>query len=162
MHTTVAAAAAAASPLPGSKKGVRRWENGFEIHNLSMGSDPYGKLALAGKTAKVRYVGRLATNGKVFDKSGPKPFAFRLGVGQVIKGWDKGVEGMRVGDKRKLVIPPQMAYGSQKMGSIPPNSTLEFEVRTREPESAVCMHGAGRQVLFGDIWEEGGSSRLRG
>jgi FK506-binding nuclear protein len=119
---------------------VRRWENGFEIHNLSMGSDPYGKLALAGKTAKVRYVGRLATNGKVFDKSGPKPFAFRLGVGQVIKGWDKGVEGMRVGDKRKLVIPPQMAYGSQKMGSIPPNSTLEFEVRTREPESAVCMH----------------------
>lgn len=52
----------------------------------------------------------------------------RTGIGEVIKGWDVGVAGMRVGDKRKLTIPPEMAYGKDKMGSIPPNSTLEFEV----------------------------------
>ena len=66
----------------------------------------------------------------MFDTTnGKKPFSFRLGVGEVIKGWDVGVAGMRVGDKRKLVIPPQMAYGSSGVrGAIPPNATLVFDV----------------------------------
>lgn len=119
-------AAAAAQALPSAKKAVKKFENGFEIHSTNMG-DPHGKLAKSGKKVSVRYVGRLKS-GKVFDKTDKKPFQFRLGVGEVIKGWDVGVEGMRVGDKRKLVIPPQMGYGSQRTGPIPPNSTLEFDV----------------------------------
>eukprot|EP00195_Chlamydomonas_chlamydogama_P005861 CAMPEP_0202904994 /NCGR_PEP_ID=MMETSP1392-20130828/32009_1 /ASSEMBLY_ACC=CAM_ASM_000868 /TAXON_ID=225041 /ORGANISM="Chlamydomonas chlamydogama, Strain SAG 11-48b" /LENGTH=452 /DNA_ID=CAMNT_0049592893 /DNA_START=45 /DNA_END=1403 /DNA_ORIENTATION=- len=111
-----------------NKKNVRRWENGFEIEEVKMGN-ANGKLAKAGKRVLVQYVGRLKSNGKVFDKSSGKPFSFRLGVGEVIKGWDVGVEGMRVGDKRKLVIPPQFAYGTSGVkGTIPPNATLEFDV----------------------------------
>lgn len=119
----------AKTPLSARGLGKPRvFENGFEIHDLKMGQ-PDGRLARAGKKVSMRYVGRLKKNGKVFDSNTKgKPFAFRLGVGEVIKGWDRGVEGMRVGDKRKLVIPPQMAYGSQKIPGIPPNSTLEFEV----------------------------------
>jgi FK506-binding nuclear protein len=110
----------------------RKFENGFEIHDVKMGQ-PDGRVAKAGKRVSMRYVGRLAKGGKVFDSNTKgKPFAFRLGVGEVIKGWDRGVEGMRVGDKRKLVIPPQMAYGTQKLPGIPPNSTLEFDVELVE------------------------------
>jgi FK506-binding nuclear protein len=107
----------------------RIFDNGFEIHELKMGQ-PDGRVARAGKRVCMRYVGRLAKNGKVFDSNTKgKPFVFRLGVGEVIKGWDRGVEGMRVGDKRRLVVPPQMAYGAQTgIPGIPPNSTLEFEV----------------------------------
>lgn len=78
----------------------------------------------------VKYVGRLQKSGKIFDQTaGNKTFAFRLGVGEVIKGWDRGVEGMRVGDKRRLTIPPQMAYGGSGVrGTIPPNSWLTFDV----------------------------------
>lgn len=119
---TVAAEATASQ----QKKSVRRWENGFEIEELRLGR-PDGKLAKAGKVVTVSYVGRLQSTGKVFDSS--KKFNFRLGVGAVIKGWDRGVEGMRVGDKRKLTVPPQMAYGTQGVkGTIPPNAVLEFEV----------------------------------
>jgi FKBP-type peptidyl-prolyl cis-trans isomerase len=77
----------------------------------------------------VHYVGTL-TNGTVFDSSraSNQPFTFRLGVGQVIQGWDLGVPGMRVGGKRKLTIPPGLAYGNQQVGPIPPNSTLIFEI----------------------------------
>ncbi|KAF6262866.1 hypothetical protein COO60DRAFT_1267851 [Scenedesmus sp. NREL 46B-D3] len=121
-----AAAPAAAKAVPSAKKSVKRFDNGFEIHSTNNG-DPHGKLAKSGKKVWVKYVGRLKT-GKVFDKTDKKPFQFRLGVGEVIKGWDVGVEGMRVGDKRKLVIPPQMGYGSQRTGPIPPNSVLEFDV----------------------------------
>lgn len=81
----------------------------------------------AGKQVVVKYVGKLAANGRVFDQS--KSFKFRLGVGEVIKGWDRGIVGMRVGDRRRLTIPPQMAYGPKGVkGSIPPNATLVFEV----------------------------------
>ncbi|EFJ53031.1 hypothetical protein VOLCADRAFT_55081, partial [Volvox carteri f. nagariensis] len=98
------------------------------IEDVSFGN-PHGKLAKPGQKVLVRYTGRLKSNGKVFDKSGQKPFQFRLGVGEVIKGWDLGVEGMRVGDKRRLVIPPQLAYGAAGVkGTIPSNSTLEFDV----------------------------------
>mmetsp|Transcript_9686 Transcript_9686/g.26201 ORF Transcript_9686/g.26201 Transcript_9686/m.26201 type:complete len:189 (-) Transcript_9686:250-816(-) len=119
----------AAGEVKTNKKNVRRWENGFEIEELAMGQ-PNGKLAKAGKKCMMKYVGRLKSTGKVFDQTqGKKTFAFRLGVGEVIKGWDLGVQGMRVGDKRRIVIPPQLGYGSSGVkGAIPPNATLEFEM----------------------------------
>ena len=90
-----------------------------------------GDVATAGKSVTVHYVGSL-TNGTVFDasrKRGDQGFTFVLGTGQVIKGWDEGVAGMKVGGKRKLTIPPELAYGSQAVGGvIPANSTLIFEV----------------------------------
>ncbi len=88
-----------------------------------------GAEAVAGKHVTVNYLGTL-TDGTKFDSSYDRnqPFDFDLGAGQVIKGWDQGVAGMKVGGKRKLVIPPELGYGSQAAGSIPPNSTLVFEV----------------------------------
>lgn len=87
-----------------------------------------GAAAKAGDTVSVNYTGKL-TNGTVFDTSiGRAPFTFTLGVGEVISGWDLGLNGMKVGGKRSLLIPPEMAYGSQAVGPIPPNSALLFEV----------------------------------
>lgn len=86
-------------------------------------------VAKPGDTVKVHYTGWLP-NGSKFDSSVDRnqPFDFKLGAGQVIPGWDEGVAGMKVGEKRKLVIPPELGYGSRDMGPIPPNSTLVFEV----------------------------------
>lgn len=88
-----------------------------------------GAEAVAGKSITVNYIGTL-TNGTKFDSSFDRnqPFTFTLGGGQVIKGWDEGVVGMKVGGKRKLVIPPSLGYGNQAQGSIPANSTLVFEI----------------------------------
>lgn len=90
-----------------------------------------GATAVAGQSVTVNYVGSL-TNGTVFDASanhGTAGFTFNLGAGQVIKGWDQGIVGMKVGGKRKLVIPASLAYGNQAVGNvIPANSTLVFEV----------------------------------
>jgi peptidylprolyl isomerase len=89
-----------------------------------------GAEAKAGDTVTVQYVGKL-TNGTVFDASlnhGTDGFSFNLGGGQVIKGWDEGVAGMKVGGKRELIIPASLGYGAQAVGSIPANSTLIFEV----------------------------------
>ena len=89
-----------------------------------------GAEAKAGQTAVVHYTGFL-TNGTKFDSSKDRgqPFTFRLGGGQVIKGWDEGVQGMKVGGARKLTIPANLGYGAQGAGGvIPPNATLVFDV----------------------------------
>lgn len=88
-----------------------------------------GKVAKKGDTVSVFYTGKLA-NGKQFDSNvGKEPFTFTLGKGEVIKGWDEGVVGMKEGGKRKLIIPPEKAYGPQgRPPEIPPNSELHFEV----------------------------------
>lgn len=92
-----------------------------------------GAEAVAGKKIKVHYTGIL-TNGTKFDSSVDRgtPFEFTLGARQVIEGWDKGFAGMKVGGKRKLVIPAALGYGVQGSGSIPPNSTLIFDVELLE------------------------------
>jgi FKBP-type peptidyl-prolyl cis-trans isomerase len=97
------------------------------IEDLVVGN---GATAQAGQSVVVHYTGWL-TNGQKFDSSVDRndPFDFRLGAGQVIPGWDQGVAGMQVGGKRKLTIPPNLAYGSRGAGGvIPPNATLVFEV----------------------------------
>ncbi|GER35022.1 peptidyl-prolyl cis-trans isomerase [Striga asiatica] len=108
---------------------VRTFSNGLVVEEIAMGN-PAGKRATHGKKVSVRYIGKLKKNDKIFDSNvGKSPFKFRLGIGQVIKGWDVGVNGMRVGDKRRLTIPPAMGYGPK--GSppvIPPNSWLVFDV----------------------------------
>ncbi len=89
-----------------------------------------GEAAVAGKTANVHYTGWLE-NGTKFDSSVDRgqPFSFPLGAGRVIKGWDEGVQGMKVGGKRKLTIPSDLGYGSRGAGGvIPPNATLIFDV----------------------------------
>ena len=88
-----------------------------------------GPEALRGKTVEVHYTGWL-TDGKQFDSSvGGSPFSFRLGAGEVIEGWDRGVPGMKVGGKRKLTLPPELGYGATGAPpDIPPHATLVFEV----------------------------------
>lgn len=100
--------------------------SGLKIKLLQAGT---GKQATAGSTVSVHYVGTL-TDGKKFDSSRDRgnPISFKLGEGRVIKGWDEGIAMLKVGDKALFTIPPSIGYGDRDMGSIPPNSTLIFEV----------------------------------
>jgi len=87
-----------------------------------------GAEATKGRKVGVKYVGKLTKNGKVFDSS-TKPFNFILGAREVITGWDLGVAGMKVGEKRTLIIPSELGYGKTGAGKeIPPNSSLTFDV----------------------------------
>jgi peptidylprolyl isomerase len=97
--------------------------SGLQITDVKVGD---GAVAQAGDSLTVSYVGTLQ-DGSTFDQNAN--FTFTVGVGQVIKGWDKGIVGMKVGGERKLVIPADLAYGNQAVGSIPPNSTLLFDVK---------------------------------
>ena len=100
--------------------------SGLKIEDEVVGT---GVTAKSGDKVTVNYTG-WPTNGTKFDSSLDRnqPFSFTLGVGQVIQGWDQGVVGMKVGGKRKLTIPPNLAYGASGNGSIPGNATLIFEI----------------------------------
>lgn len=101
--------------------------SGLQYIDLKVGTGP---TAQDGQTVSVHYTGWLE-NGKKFDSSVDRgqPFSFPLGAGRVIKGWDEGVKGMKVGGKRKLIIPSNLGYGARGAGGvIPPNATLIFEV----------------------------------
>ena len=107
-------------------------KSGLKYQDVQVGT---GEEAKKGMTVFVHYTGWLYVNGqrgKKFDSSVDRGqlFSFNLGGGQVIKGWDEGVAGMKVGGKRELIIPPQLAYGpTGAAGVIPPNATLDFEVQ---------------------------------
>ncbi len=101
--------------------------SGLKYEDLKIGT---GAEAKAGQAVSVHYTGWL-TDGKKFDSSKDRgqPFQFALGAGQVIKGWDEGVQGMKIGGTRKLTIPSGLGYGARGAGNaIPPNATLIFEV----------------------------------
>ena len=101
--------------------------SGLRYEDIEVGTGPG---AASGQKAKVHYTGWL-TSGQKFDSSTDRnePFEFTLGAGQVIKGWDEGVAGMKVGGKRKLTIPASLGYGARGAGGvIPPNATLVFEI----------------------------------
>ena len=101
--------------------------SGLIIEDITVGS---GTDASAGQDVTVHYTGWL-TSGEKFDSSKDRndPFVFPLGGGRVIRGWDEGVQGMKIGGKRKLTIPPDLGYGAHGAGGvIPPNATLVFEV----------------------------------
>lgn len=107
--------------------GLTTTRTGLKYADIKVGT---GRTADKGQTVVVNYTGRFVSNGNVFDSSeGRDPFEFKLGAGKVIAGWDEGVKGMKVGGKRLLVIPPELAYGPNGYPPvIPPNSSLKFEV----------------------------------
>ena len=117
-----------------NKGNTEEMENGLIIEDLVVGE---GAEAQDYNKVVVNYTGTLA-DGSIFDSSlnpGREPFTFTLGAGSVIKGWDLGVKGMKVGGKRKLTIPPELGYGDQGAGGvIPPGATLIFEVDLLEVE----------------------------
>jgi len=123
------AASAAQEPAAGGKEVVT--PSGLKYLDLKIGE---GAEAATGKIVAVHYVGWLK-DGTKFDSSRDRdrPFTFRLGAGDAIKGWDEGLVGMKVGGKRKLVIPPELGFGKQGVGSVvPPNAVLFYEFELLE------------------------------
>lgn len=108
-----------------------------------------GNAAEPGMRLKVHYTGWLQ-DGTQFDTSAGKdqPFEFVLGKGNVIKGWDEGLRGMKPGERRQLVIPAKLAYGERQMGKIPPGATLVFNVEALAVEPAVAQNANGRISLM--------------
>lgn len=106
-----------------------RFPDGLQVIDLTVGT---GRAAASGDTVQVTYIGYLKTSCSIFDstqKEGGKPFKVVLGQGQVIKGWDEGVPGMKVGGTRKLIIPAALGYGAQgSPPAIPANATLVFDI----------------------------------
>lgn len=112
---------------PGQSDNMVKTPSGLQYEDIVPGS---GASPSSGKKVVVHYTGWL-TDGKKFDSSVDRnePFTFQIGAGQVIKGWDEGVMGMKIGGKRKLIIPSNLGYGAAGAGGvIPPNATLVFEV----------------------------------
>ena len=119
--------------MPATVAGTNQPMNELKITTLEQGSGP---LVKAGDKLTVEYEGRL-TDGTVFDSSSShgQPFSFTVGVGQVIKGWDQGLIGMQVGERRQLEIPADLAYGERGAGdTIPPYADLIFEVKLQAIE----------------------------
>jgi FKBP-type peptidyl-prolyl cis-trans isomerase len=127
-HKPATARPATSGPTKVAGPGVTT-PSGLQYWDIKLGT---GATAQRGQKVKVDYTGWL-TNGKKFDTSvgTGKPFAFTVGEGQVIQGWDEGIQGMKVGGKRQLRIPPKLGYGDSGTpgGPIPPNATLIFDVR---------------------------------
>ena len=124
---------------------------------ITINQEGSGDRADIGMSVSVHYTGKLE-DGSVFDSSIPRgqPFTFTLGAGQVIKGWDLGVEGMTVGEKRNLVIPPHLGYGVRGAGAtIPPNATLIFDVELLEVTLPIIL-GELTPQQFIDAREKGG------
>lgn len=108
---------------------VEQYPDELQVEDLVKGT---GETAIAGLTVVVHYRGTL-TSGRAFDSSfGKDPLQFKLGARRVIKGWDQGLVGMKVGGTRRLTIPPRLAYADRAVGSIPPGSWLIFEVELLE------------------------------
>lgn len=117
---------------PGEKKGSltgkRMIEGGIIVQDIIHGT---GSMIRSGRKVSINYVGTFPESGKVFDKNSSKsnPLCFRVGTGEVIKGLDRGLAGMKVGGERIITIPPELAYGKKGSGNIPANSTLCFSVK---------------------------------
>jgi FKBP-type peptidyl-prolyl cis-trans isomerase len=129
--TTPAAVVVSPSPAATSSATIQKVD-GLIIEDITIGT---GAEAVAGKLITVNYLGTLL-DGTKFDSSYDRgaPFQFTLGAGEVIKGWDEGFTGMKIGGKRKLTISPELGYGNVAMGTIPANSTLVFEVELLKVE----------------------------
>jgi FKBP-type peptidyl-prolyl cis-trans isomerase len=125
--TSTAGSDGATNCTPGDGKAVT-YADELKVEDLLICN---GAEAKVGMTLTVHYVGTLKDTGRQFDSSYDRgtPFTFILGIGKVIKGWDEGLVGMKVGGKRRLTIPPTLGYGNQSVPGIPPGSTLVFEIQ---------------------------------
>jgi FKBP-type peptidyl-prolyl cis-trans isomerase len=128
--TTQATNPSTAASMTGSTATTNAMAPKVEMQDTVVGK---GAEAVNGKSVTVHYTGTLK-DGTKFDSSVDRkePFTFTLGAGQVIKGWEQGIVGMKVGGKRKLTIPPELAYGANAVGAIPANSVLIFDVELLE------------------------------